>query len=527
MENYAGGDVEADQFIERRIVTGLIVSRDYVQRVRPWWREDLLEAAELRRVSGWCLDHFDKYGKVPDSDISDIYLNKLKTEQIPSADAEFIEEILGRISDEYGRGDQFNSAYLYDRTVEYLKQRQAEAFNDQYADYVERGMVEEAEKLRLSFTPLSFGLIRGLELSSDEAAERIRQAFSETTQSVLKYPGALGEMWNEHLIRGGLIGLLAPEKRGKTFMLLDLALRAIRQKSNVAFFQAGDMTEAQQLKRICVYLTRRSDRARYCEAHWYPVGDCVLNQIDKCNRNDRNCDHGIYDTLTLKDYQDDRTKLESISELTQASADHPDYQPCSSRTCKKRIGTVWMIKEPERLPLTVEQAEREIKKFFDRYKRRFKLATYPNGTLTCEEIRSCLDEWEHSDDFVPDLIVVDYADLMDANEREHRHRHDAIWKGLRAISQERHALLATATQADAASYKQTRLGLSNFSEDKRKYAHVTGMWGLNQDPAGREKKLGIMRINELVVREGEFSVDNEVKILQDLWIGRPFLESYK
>jgi hypothetical protein len=115
---------------------------------------------------------------------------------------------------------------------------------------------------------------------------------------------------------------------------------------------------------------------------------------------------------------------------------------------------------------------------------------------------------------------------MAAKIAEFRHRQDAIWKGLRGISQERHALMVTATQADANSYKQSKLNLSNFSEDKRKFGHVTAMWGLNQDPGGREKQLGIMRINELVVREGLFNSQNDVVILQDLRSGRPFLESF-
>ena len=87
--------------------------------------------------------------------------------------------------------------------------------------------------------------------------------------------------------------------------------------------------------------------------------------------------------------------------------------------------------------------------------------------------------------------------------------------------------MLTATQADAESYKKGTLSLTNFSEDKRKYAHVTAQYGLNQDPYGREKKLGVMRINEIVVREGEFSADNEVYVLQDLTMGRPYLESFR
>ena len=67
---------------------------------------------------------------------------------------------------------------------------------------------------------------------------------------------------------------------------------------------------------------------------------------------------------------------------------------------------------------------------------------------------------------------------------------------------------------------------SYFKKDKRKYAHVTACYGLNQDPKDREKRLGIMRINEIVIREGDFSNAHEVTILQNLKRGRPFLSSF-
>ena len=98
---------------------------------------------------------------------------------------------------------------------------------------------------------------------------------------------------------------------------------------------------------------------------------------------------------------------------------------------------------------------------------------------------------------------------------------------LRALSQSRNALLITATQTDSQSYEQDTLSRKNFSEDKRKYAHVTAMYGLNQDPKEREKKLGVMRINEIVIREGDFDTTSCVTVLQSLNLGRPFLGSYK
>ena len=82
--------------IERRITTGIIVSAEYVRRVRAFWRDEFIGSPELRRVARWGLDHFERYGKVIDSDLQTLFYEKLKTESIPKDEAEFIEQILAK-----------------------------------------------------------------------------------------------------------------------------------------------------------------------------------------------------------------------------------------------------------------------------------------------------------------------------------------------------------------------------------------------------------------------------------------------
>jgi hypothetical protein len=94
------------------------------------------------------------------------------------------------------------------------------------------------------------------------------------------------------------------------------------------------------------------------------------------------------------------------------------------------------------------------------------------------------------------------------------------------MAQERDALVLTVTQTDADSYEHDTIKLKNFSEDKRKYGHVTAMFGLNQDKNGREKRLGITRINKIAIREGSNYDDEYVNILQRLEIARPLLGSF-
>lgn len=517
------------EFIERRIVIGLVVSKDFLERVQRFWSPELLQSPELRTVSQWCLDYFQQYRKAPDAHIQDLYMDALKSGKMSTADARYIEELLESLSDEHGRGTQFNSAYLFDKTIQYFRSQELEKHNQELQALVSVGQVEEAEKLAASYRPTVFQDVElGLDLSSEQALEAVDRAFSTSYTPIVSYPGALGEMWNEHLVRGGFFTLLAPEKRGKSFMLMEMALRGIRQKANVAFFEAGDMTETQILRRICVYMAQRSDKEKYCEERFRPVGDCVFNQLDTCRREDRNCDHGVF-AVSLEEFNRNSNQFLNIDSLWRAFQSFPEYSPCDSHACLERRGSVWLQKMKKCRPLVGLQAKTALKKFFTRYPRRFKLMTYPAGALTVTEIRRVLDSWERQDGFVPDIVVVDYADLLSADDgkvQEFRHRQDHIWKALRALSQERHTLVITATQADAESYKRGRLTLSNFSEDKRKLSHVTAQYGLNQDPEGREKKLGVLRINEIVVREGEFSNDHEVYVLQDLAAGRPYLESF-
>ena len=521
---------DENEFIERRIITGLIISTEYLKRVQSFWNISFLESAEIRTVANWCMSFFKNYGVAPDTNIQAIFMEEMKKNKIKKADAQYIEQLLESLSEEYSRDKQFNSSYLYDQTVKYFKSQEMIEHNRNVQALTESGEIEKAEQMVRDYKPTILDDVDiGIDLSHKSIVDKIERAFNETSQPVITYPGALGNMWNEHLTRGSFVTLLAPEKRGKSFMLLEMAMKAIRSKANVAFFEAGDMTESQILKRICIYVARRSDKEKYCGDRYRSVGDCVFNQIDNCNRKDRNCDHGIFENTSLESYYRDRAQYMNMETLQERYVKCPDYEPCKSYTCKKRQGSVWIKKVDKIQPLDSRRAKIEIRKFFKKYKRRFKLTCYPAGFLTVTEIRKCLDNWEKNDNFVPDVIVIDYADLLSADDgksTDFRHKQDQVWKSLRALSQEKHVLLLSATQADSLSYKTKRLTLSNFSEDKRKLAHVTAQYGLNQDPQGQEKKLGILRVNEIVVREGEFSNDNEVYVLQDLGIGRPFLESF-
>jgi len=136
------------------------------------------------------------------------------------------------------------------------------------------------------------------------------------------------------------------------------------------------------------------------------------------------------------------------------------------------------------------------------------------------DIESILDGWEKKRGFVPDVIVIDYADILapEDSKKQIRDQTNETWASLRRLSQCRRCLVIAPTQADAASYDQHTQRMKNFSEDKRKLAHVTGMLGLNQTDS--EKGAGLMRLNWIVLRETSFETRRCLYVAQCLSLGR-------
>jgi hypothetical protein len=159
-------------------------------------------------------------------------------------------------------------------------------------------------------------------------------------------------------------------------------------------------------------------------------------------------------------------------------------------------------------PVTAEQIAKRFKLIMDRKlssgEDNFKMVVKPNDSISANGIRAKIREWDR-EGWSPDVVVVDYADILapSSKTQEARESINNTWKRLRAISQEFHCLLLTATQADAASYTAPLIRRSNFSDDKRKYAHVTGTFAINQTED--ERKMDVTRVNWIVLREQEMS----------------------
>ena len=290
--------------------------------------------------------------------------------------------------------------------------------------------------------------------------EAVINSFTQDNELLFNFPGAYGSVVGD-IHREDFVSYLAPMKRGKTFALIDAGVVGIQNGLKVLHVSA-EMSENQVLRR-----------------YW----TALSGQLNKDK-----------DDINYSYFEKD--------------------------------GDKWEIKQKviSRKAVSIEEIEKKQKHF----RRLFRggdirvLAT-PAYSWTIERLDAEIDNLVEQEGFIPDVIIVDYADIMAPSEKgDYRNQLDGIWKRLRGMAQKRKAVVFTASQSGRASIDKNA-DSKDIAEDIRKLAHITSMVALNQTPA--EKKAGILRLKQLAVREGEQEF-REAVCTQCLTIGRIVTDSH-
>jgi len=506
-----------DLTVERHLLTGMIVSDRFLQDIQTIYNAKLVESKYVRTVAKWCLDYWARYAKAPGSHIRDMYDSYSRKGVVNEDESDLIGKFLESLSDEYENADKLNTQYLLDQCKLHFKARSLQILAEDIQTHLTNGDVMEAETTYANYSRVELPQINGTNPLTDK--DLIYRAFEEYTEPLFTFPGAVGEMINSQLVRENFIAYMGCEKIGKSWTLVDTAIRSLSARCNTAFFSCGDMSETQVTRRIGIRLAGKSDQLKYCRNVVEPYLDCQFSRDGSCHRGDCNREgHAPLVNDSMEPYD--------IAKATKES-----YKPCTVCLGTEHIKPVvgYRLRNFDR-PLGWRDAVKVGEQFMKRLRNKgksFKLYSCPTKTLTVQMLKNQLDMWEQFEGFVPDVIVIDYADIMkeDAEKKDRRHQEDDRWAGLRGLAQERHCLIITATQANAESYTKETLGMSNFSESKTKLAHVTGLIGLNRTQVEKKKK--IMRWNWIVLREDDFDIMSTVTILQSISTGRPCVDSFK
>lgn len=504
---------KVDTHQEEMMLAGMIMDDRFLREVRTFYKPELVESSYVRRIADWCINYYQRYEESPKGHIETLYhtaLRKGLDDSESQAISKFIETLNAKA--EQGQYNNFNTDHALDEVEHYLHLQSVKSLKEELeVSYQNEDPVSADETLATFNAPKrpTTGAVNPF-----TNKELIYKSF-ENIDPLYTFPGAMGSMLNEYLVRDAFVGIMGGEKMGKTWELIEHTMRATANMLNVAFFAIGDSNEEKMAMRKAIYISQKSNRSKYCGRLMIPVLDCEKNQNNTCKMSGRACKVGLVD---------------EEGNLPEPGDEPPGYKPCSKCADREGFkGAIWYrIREPVD-PLEPAEAYK-YNTWWNRVRmkeREFKLHFSPSGTMNASDINSHLNIWCYLENWVPDVVIVDYADIMSAEPGcsgfTERDKQNANWEALRKLSHDWHCLVVTATQADANSYDQGLLLRQNFSEDKRKYGHSTVTIGLNQTPD--EKDAGLKRRNIIMAREGDFNPYRTVTCLECLKIGRPVLDS--
>jgi len=490
-----------DSYVEKSIITAMIVSTDFLQGFEYLYRNDLFQIPYAKIIAGWCWDYYETYTEAPNKTIEAVY--KGKSERLDDTLCEAIEKFLSLLSTEYDRTEVFNWRYILKQAEEYFQKRNVLDLREQLQVSINNNDTKAAEILIAGFNQLETPTGSGLDLFND--VDEIAGFFSpDDNDQLFKFKGAAGAVIPP-LCRGDFVAFAAPEKRGKSFALSEIALQALFRGYNVAIF-SFEMRKKLWIRLVqCVTGSPAKEKHKDC---LIPYFDCHYNQRGDC---DKRTGQGkaIYNDgkmLIGKDY--------SICRI------------CEGATRKGRKSFVRAIshrtnKKPVLNPAIVAKKIKALKTYT---RGNLKVQSWPQKTKSCRDISNQLLLWQKYEGFIPDLIITDYADLMipDNPKLDYRNGLDDIWGNHKKLAQEFNAGVASATQTNKESYDK-KINKGSPSEDKRKSSHVDRMIALNQTK--EEYEQGIMRWSMLFERDDKVS-GRDIVVLQQLAIGNAFLDGY-
>lgn len=438
---------------ERSVLIGMLTDRYICGTIAERWKAGGLFASSwVNLIAGWAVRYYHKYDDAPKKAVQGIY-QRWADKNTDDEHSALIAKFLGSISSEYEKGGDLNKDYILDTAGRIFNKVRLARLAEKIQAALDMDDFETAENACKEDRAIELG--DGAILDPLQDQEAITAAFEETSEPLFHFPGALGEFFGDHLERDGFIAFMGPEKSGKSMWLLKLTWQALRQRCRVIMFQCGDMSQNQIMKRMMSLAAKRPLRSG--EYGWPKE---ILRDAD-----------GVASVLVENKHFD---------------------RPLSPQDAIKASAIF----------------QEDVLRSQNSY---LKLSCHATGELSVGGMEGKLEALAR-DNWTPDVIVVDYADILTSSafHKEARDKTNSIWEELRKLSQKQHCLVATATQTNALSYTATTLNRSHFSNDKRKFAHVTGMIGINM--TDYEKENGLQRLNWLALREGGYNAGKCVTV---------------
>ena len=181
------------------------------------------------------------------------------------------------------------------------------------------------------------------------------------------------------------------------------------------------------------------------------------------------------------------------------------------------------VEHIHRPTLQQKGVQKELERRINKFKGRIQLyiKRFPTGALNIAGLESYLDTLERFHHWTPDIILLDYADLMKIDSKNLRTDTGFVYKELRRIAVERNVAMVTASQSNRLAEDAKVITLKHLAEDYSKAATADNIIAYCQTSA--ELKLGLARLFVAKARDEER--EQSVLISQAYGIGQFHMDS--
>lgn len=501
-----------DSVDETKILISMITNTDFLKSVMPIAEREHFLSPFSQRLFLWIKEYFDDYGKAPDRHIKDIF--NAKKVRVKNDEIELIELFLVNLNRHFEEG--FNEDYYADQATAYLEKRALEVNAERILSLTKLGQIEEARKVQADYKKVAKSFGSAINPLSPDFIDR---TFTKKEGSRLfKLPGAIGDITG-FLCRKWLVIIQAPYKTGKTFWLQ--FMREIAMLNGLRVLDINfEMSEEELAFRMYKGMTGLpEDDEEDLNVIW-PVFDCLNNQVGACPFPERRMGSGqLYELGNLKP---------SIGDGTPTGYKICDVCRKRQETKKDFVEDIWyetITKSEFVNPITVQRKASAVQK---QYGDLLRFKSFPRGSANVGDIERLLDILEYTEGFIPDVINIDYPQIMgveyDAVNFNEEGQSDKRMLKLAGLADKRHCLINAPTQVTTEAIKRGKARMGDGSQSRRAvYAHAALIIGISQ--TDEEKEFNAKRVNAVAGRFKNAQQSLEVRVLQNLAVGQPYVDS--
>jgi replicative DNA helicase len=366
------------------------------------------------------------------------------------------------VDDLFASRDSINSDYIVGQLHKFVRLQNLKSSLIRAVEAMEDGRIDAAEvEMQKGLNTQSVAFEAGLSLSN-----------ADDVASLMDDPEEEGfDLGIDELDRNGikprrkeLMLFLAPRGRGKSWFITYATKQALLQRWSavIVTLEMSEKRYAGRLLQSFFSISRRESQVR------------VTRLIQG---RDGNLEDVVQEQITRMTLQDDNIKAKLIS-----------------------------------------RAKREFQR-----RPKFRIKQFPSGTLTIAGLKAYLDGLERFEKFTPDLICIDYPDLMEIDNKNLRLELGKLIVDLRGIAVARNTAVIAVSQGNRDSETATTVTGAMAAEDISKLATADVVLTYSQTLP--EKALGLARIlvDKARNEEDKFSI----LITQAYSIGQFCLDSLR